>query len=98
MRKRAAISLVETIIALGLVALVVILVVDLYPSAMATLRHAERTAVASSIAASILEQKMALPFNELTVGSLDLEPQKQEGIMYKPHVEVFKYQPTVTPA
>lgn len=98
MRKHAGISLVETIFALGLVALVVILVVDLYPSAMATLRQAERQSVATNLASSVLDQEMALPFTQLTVGSQTLPAQVTDGITYTPRVEIFNYQPAVTPA
>ena len=93
--KRSGLSLVETIVALGIVSLVIILVVNLYPSAMATLRHAERLGIADGLAHSLLEEQMARPFSQLTPGdSKDVDPQELEGITYKCRSEVFKYPDT----
>ena len=65
---RRGFSLAETILGFALVSLIVVLVVNLVPTAMTTIRSAEHRYRAETLAASILEEKSDVAFQELPIG------------------------------
>lgn len=82
-------SLAETVLGFALVSLVVILVINLVPSSMATVRSAEQRYRAETLAGSILEQKSSLPFAQLPIGpEQDLGRQIYDQVPYQLYFQV----------
>lgn len=80
---RRGATLMEVLLAFTLTALVVILVLNIFPSAMATVARAEQRQVAGNLAESLLERKAALPFDQVPVGLVE-----DGGTDYRTHLEV----------
>ena len=72
-------TLVETLVALGLVALLVLLVWDLLPTGFAATRQAGREAQAEALVAGLLEEYRAKPFEDLEPGTVRPEPIEAGG-------------------
>lgn len=66
--KRRGLSLAETVLATTLAGMMLVLIINLFPSSMATVRKAELRLRAATLADSLLEQKSVLPFSKLPVG------------------------------
>lgn len=66
---KRAFTLVENLLAFTLISLVLILLLNLFPSSMATVRKSEQRYTAMTLAGSRLEDQTALPFSKLVVGS-----------------------------
>lgn len=66
---RRGFTLVENLMAFTLIALVIILLLNLFPSSMATVRRSEQRYQALTLAGNVLEQQAALPFGKLVPGS-----------------------------
>lgn len=82
-------TLAETVLGFGLLSLVIILVLNLFPSSMATVRTAEQRYQAETLASSILEEKSALPFAQLPVApEIDLGRQIYDQIPYQIYFQV----------
>lgn len=72
--KRRAATLMEVLLAFTLTALLLILILNLFPSAMATVLRAEQRQVAGNLAESLLERKASLAFDQLPVGKVENTP------------------------
>lgn len=66
---RRGYTLVENLMAFTLIALVMILLLNLFPSSMATVKRSEQRYEALTLAGNLLEQQAALPFSKLVPGS-----------------------------
>jgi hypothetical protein len=62
----------------------------LFPSSMGTVRAAEQRFHASTLADSLLEQQVALPFSQLLLGHTQLPDQAQDGITYHLMLDIVK--------
>lgn len=92
--KRAGFSLAETVLSIFLLSLVVILLVNLYPTSMLTVRQGENRFQAEQIAASELARLQSESFDDLVVGSAqDLDPVFHESLRFDRRVEVFEVPP-----
>jgi len=88
-RPRAGFSILETILALGLVALVFFAVMEVIPGALFLVRGQERQQAAEDLARLLLEEQSARPWAELPVGSAQEFPERtREGIRYRPRLAV----------
>lgn len=76
---RRGLSLLETILALSLVSLVLILVVSLFPDTLLAIRRSEQTVQADQWAQTLLEYEMSRPFDELVAGTVYSPPDRQLG-------------------
>jgi Tfp pilus assembly protein PilV len=76
---RRGLSLLETILALSLVSLVLILVISLFPDTLLAIRRSEQTVQADQWAQTLLEYEMSRPFDELVAGSVYSPPDRQLG-------------------
>lgn len=86
---RRAFTLAETAVSLGIISLVLIFVLNLFPSALVAQKGAEERLQAGSLARSILEQQLDVPFQQLPVGlRRDLDPVTLEGVLYQIRFEV----------
>jgi hypothetical protein len=59
---KSGVSLLEVVVALGLVAVIMPLILNLLPSSMMSLRRSERLAVATTLAAYRLDEAQLLPY------------------------------------
>ena len=84
-------SLAETMFALGLLGLVVVLILNIFPSSMATVRSAEQRSHAESVANSKLEEQVEVPFDQLPLGlDKDLGSQNFLQVDYHARLQVLK--------
>lgn len=90
MRRPAGISLLELILALGLLFLLVIAVLGVLPGSMLAIRSSEARQKAECLAQSILEERRAAPFETLQPApSQQLDPvQGGEGLTFRPTIEI----------
>lgn len=87
-------SLAETVLSLFLLSLVVILLVNLYPTSMLTVRQGENRFQANQIAASELARLQSGSFDDLVVGSVTpLDPVVHNSMEFERRVEVFEVPP-----
>jgi len=87
---RRGLSLLETILALSLVSLVLILVISLFPDTLLAIRRSEQTVQADQWAQTLLEYEMARPFDELVPGSVYAPPDRQIGAtVYRGSTRIF---------
>lgn len=82
---RRAFTLVENLLAFTLISLVLILLLNLFPSSMATVRKSEQRYQALTLADSLIEQQASRPFSKLVVGNV-LDEDRQE---YHLHTEIM---------
>ena len=89
MSRRGA-TLIEVLLAFTLTALMIVLILNLFPTSMATVRQAEQRQVAGTLAESQLERRARLPFSSLPVGLREQipSPPPQDGIEYHTQLEV----------
>lgn len=86
---RRGFGLTETVLSFALIGLLLVFVLNLFPSALAAQRNADERLQAATVARSALEQQLDLPFNQLPVGlRRDLEPVTIGAIQYKIRLEV----------
>ena len=78
-------SLAENLLAFSLISFVLILILNLFPSSMATVRRSEQRHQALTLADNILERQAARPFSKLLVGTVE---ESQQGD-YKVHLEIL---------
>ena len=75
----------------ALLGLVIVLLLNLFPSSIAAVRLGEQRYRAQTMASSLLEQKMSVPFSQLLVGTrVTLPVQQFEGVDYQSRLEVDK--------
>jgi hypothetical protein len=88
-RRRRGASILEGLVAFSVAATVLILLLNLFPSSMATVRSTEHRTQAAAWAASVLESRAGLPFGKLEVDSVeDLRKQTHGEIEYKARFDV----------
>ena len=88
--KQRAFTLVENLLAFTLISLVLILLLNLFPGSMATVRKSEQRYKAITLADAVLEQQAALAFSKLSVPtSQDLDPVDYEQTHYTRHLEIL---------
>ena len=88
---KAGFTLLETTVSLALVGLILLFVLNLYPSSLFAQHRAEERLTAIRIARSALDEQMIRPFNELPVGmTSELPVRLLDGIEYRCQVEVRK--------
>lgn len=83
--KQRAFTLVENLLAFTLISLVLILLLNLFPSSMATVRKSEQRYQALTLADSLVEEQAARPFSKLVVGS----HQQSDNGEYQIHTEIL---------
>jgi len=84
-------TLVETIVATSLLALVLLALLNLLPASLASMRRAEHQLRAEQIAQEHLEKVRELPFEKLTLGLLNPAPAAEtaSGVSFTPAVEIY---------
>ncbi|MEW6281480.1 MAG: hypothetical protein AB1758_22915 [Candidatus Eremiobacterota bacterium] len=88
---RRGVTLAESILAVFLLSLIVVLIFNLYPASIASLRVSGQKLQADSVAGSILEDYMARSFTQLVVGPPQaLPPVPGKGVTFQPEVEIFE--------
>ena len=89
MRQRGH-SLLEIVVCISLLSMVIVLVMNLFPVALTTLRHAENKYQASNLAKSVLDDWSSRPFASLTPGTLqNLNAVPVEGGVLQPVLEIY---------
>ncbi|HEY3997922.1 MAG TPA: hypothetical protein VGO93_03600 [Candidatus Xenobia bacterium] len=99
MKRPGGFTLAEIIVATTLLCLVVVMMFNLYPTSLITIRHAEHRLTASARAQHVLEYERALPFHALasvaavSPTQLDMtptptDPPADDGVTYKSDVTV----------
>lgn len=88
--KRQGATLIEVLLAFTLTALMIVLILNLFPTSMATVRKSEQRQVAGTIAESLLERRSQWKFDDLPVGfSEQVSPgAPQQGVEYRAQFEV----------
>ena len=82
-------SLAETAVSLAVVSLILLFVLNLFPSALVAQKGAEERLQANSLARSLLEQQLDTPFAQLPVGlHRTLDPVEKDGVTYAMRLEV----------
>jgi prepilin-type N-terminal cleavage/methylation domain-containing protein len=88
---KRGVTLIESILALSLLSVLLIVLLNLFPSSMRAVRQAEERQAAHALASSLLEQQAALPFASLTPGPpRDLPPQTIDKVRFESTLEVFR--------
>ena len=86
---KRAFSLAETALSLTLIGLLLLFVLNLFPSALVAQKTAEHRLTASSLARSLLEEQMDQAFGQLPVGlERTLPPVSSGGVEYQPRFTV----------
>ena len=89
MRKRG-LALLESILAAALLAGVMILLFNLYPTAAMAVRQSQDQLTADSIAQSILDELRVATFTSLAVGSTtNRTPIVRGDVTFRPTVQIF---------
>ncbi|MEW6280342.1 MAG: hypothetical protein AB1758_17060 [Candidatus Eremiobacterota bacterium] len=84
-------SLLETLLGFFLVTLLVVLILNLLPMAMASTRLAGQRVEADAVADSILDVYTDLPYSRLTPGETGRLPDRPgRGTVFQPRVEIFE--------
>lgn len=83
---RRGFSLAETAVALAVLGLILLFVLNLFPSAMVARLSAEQRVTAQSLARSALEQQLEVPFQQLRSGPLPAV--ERDGVRYDLSLEV----------
>lgn len=82
-------SLIESIFSMFLVAAVLLVVLNLLPSASLASRLAGQRSFAGNLARSEIEAQFARSFEDLVPGSYPLAPGVYDGVEYQPTLEIF---------
>ncbi|MBS2038583.1 hypothetical protein JST97_26625 [bacterium] len=90
--KRRGLSLAELVFSFGLVLLIVVLIFELFPMALVSLRSSAQRSQALAVADSLLAQAMQQPFQKLTPGLENLPPVTVGSTMFQPSREVLRVQ------
>ncbi len=98
-----AFTLIETIFSALVISLVLLAIMNLYPSALVAVKKSESRIQATNIALSVLEEMRATPFSELTIpfvmpAAPPFEPVNLDGVTYTPTVTVYDTPAVGTPA
>lgn len=84
-------TLVETIVATSLLALVLLALLNLLPASLASMRRAEHQLRAEQIAQEHLEKVRELPFEKLALGPFNPAPAVETagGVRFTPALEIY---------
>lgn len=89
--RRRGLSLAELIFSFGLVLLIVVLIFELFPMALVSLRSSGQRSQALAVADSWLAKSMQQPFQKLLPGSVEnLPPTTVGGTTYQPSRQVLR--------
>ena len=87
---KRAFLLAETALSFALIGLALVFVLNLFPGARVAQRGAEERLKAGSLARTLLEERMDVPFRNLPVGlNQSLAPLTLDGVSYQPRLEVL---------
>jgi hypothetical protein len=90
-KRSSGLSLTETVVALFLASMLVVVLVNLFPSAVAAMRTSEAKAQAVDLTESLLAEQKARPFSELVPGpATTLDPVKRGPIVLQPRLQIFE--------
>lgn len=88
--KNQAVSIAESVLAVFLLSLTVVLIFNLFPRSMATLRVSGQKLQADAVADSVLEEYMVVSFKDLNPGPPVVLPKVPgRGTEFEPTVEIF---------
>jgi type II secretory pathway pseudopilin PulG len=83
LRRAAAFTLVEVLLSFTLTSIMLVLVMNIFPTAMVSVHRAEHRQHAGGLADSVLERKANLGFHRLAVGSTEELPVSElDGVHY----------------
>ncbi len=86
---RKGFTLAEIAVSLGIVSLLLLFVLNLFPSALVAQKGAEERLQAGSLARSLLEQQLDVPFGQLPVGlRRSLPAVNRDGVLYQVQLQV----------
>jgi hypothetical protein len=89
-RRNHAVSIAESVLAVFLLSLTVVLIFNLFPRSMATLRVSGQKLQADAVADSVLEEYMVVSFKDLRPGPPQVLPKVPgRGTEFEPSVEIF---------
>lgn len=84
MRVRRGFTLIETLLSGVILSVIIVLLFNLFPTSMLSLRRGEHTLKATALARTLLESKRAGPFSALDTAPA-LDPQTgDDGTVYTP--------------
>lgn len=84
---RRGVTLIESMIALSLLSVLLVVVLNLFPTSMRAIRQTEERQAATDLACSLLEKQAARPFTELTPAPPVELPAEGD---FRPTLEVFR--------
>lgn len=90
-RRTQGFSLIEVIVALTLLAVVINLLFNLFPTSILGLRQAEHQIAADSLARSLIETQRAQPFSQMVpLPPTDMDPVPGPGgVVFQPTLEIL---------
>lgn len=87
---RRGVSLLEIIFSLFLLGLIIVMVANLYPSTLGSVRYTGQRLEANNLASSVIDQQMAVPFDQLLPGPPQALPTVNgKGTVYRPSLEIY---------
>lgn len=89
MSRRRGLSVLESVVAICLLALVLVCLFTLYPMTGLSVSQSRQSLEAQALADSMLEQLQAQSFSSVTLGASDWSPVTRNGVVYSRHLEVF---------
>lgn len=92
MSRRRGFSVLESVVAICLLALVMVCLFTLYPVTGLSVTESRQSLEAQSLADSMLEQLQAESFSSVALGVSDWSPVTRNGVEYSRHLEVFPVQ------
>ena len=81
--------MLETIFGLFLLSFLIVMVFNLYPSSLLSVRRAEESVQADLLAQSLLDQSTARPFDQLVIGELYQVQQDFKSTRLEATLEVY---------
>ncbi|MCA9779972.1 MAG: type II secretion system protein [Candidatus Eremiobacteraeota bacterium] len=88
--KNRALTLLETIVSIFIISMLVLLLMQLFPTSFLAGRRSVQHSEAGRVAEEVLVQKRLLPFHELTSGEENLEGVERNGVLYTRTVTIFE--------
>ncbi|MEW6278658.1 MAG: hypothetical protein AB1758_08565 [Candidatus Eremiobacterota bacterium] len=83
-------SIIEAILSISLLALLIMLLFNLYPTSLLGIRRAEHRLLADNLARSLVERERARPFADLTPLPPTNQPSftNEDGVIFQPVLEI----------
>ena len=82
--------MVETVFSVSLIAVVIMMIFNLFPASSLMVHRARQEMQASTLAQTRLEQVREQPFRSLQPGLYALDPVTVDGVVYRPTREVYR--------